>query len=74
MAALILATACAAIFFYRVADYEQFSPLLWSLASVGLTGIVFGLGGGLGYTLIVQLMLFGAMWAAVVVRRRNRGG
>jgi hypothetical protein len=67
---LLVGVACAVLFF-RAADYEHMNPWAWSVASLGLTGIVRQKSPSLMLLLLAQVALFGVMWW-YNVRRRNR--
>jgi hypothetical protein len=59
----------AAVLFYRAAEHERLNPLLWSVASLGLTGIVVLRAGGLGPLLLAQAGLFLVLWWYNVKRK-----
>ena len=59
--ALFVAIACA-VLFYRAADHEQLNPLIWSVASLGVTGIVILRAGGIGMMVLGQVLLFLVLW------------
>ena len=58
---LVIGVACA-VLFYRAAEYERMSPLLWVVASLGLTMAVSFLSGSVILVLLAQLGLFAVMW------------
>lgn len=60
-----------AVFFYRAADYERMNPLLWALASVGLTAIIAMQGSWLGQLFMAQGLLFVGMWWYNVRRHKK---
>lgn len=55
--------------FYRAADHERLNPLVWSVASLGITGIVTLRAGGAGMVVLGQLVLFGVLWWYNVKRK-----
>jgi hypothetical protein len=68
---LVFIGVVLAIIFYRAADYEQFHPLAWAAASVGITGLVaLGNRGG-GLLALGQVGLFAAMWAGNIWRHNR---
>ncbi len=69
---VFVALVCAVLFF-RAADYEQMSPWIWSAASLAISGIVFGQGGGVPMVLVLQVALFAGMWWYNMRRKRQPG-
>lgn len=67
----LLAGVASAVLFFRAADYERMNPWIWSVASLGLTGIVSLRGGSVTVLLLAQAGLFGLMWW-YNMRRQNR--
>lgn len=59
---ILLFTVAFAAFFYRVAEYEGMSPLLWGLASVAVAAAVALLGLGTPALLLAQIGLFTVVW------------
>lgn len=66
--ALFITVACA-VLFYRAADHERLNPLIWSVASLGVTGIVILRGGGVGMMVLGQGLLFLVLWWYNVKRK-----
>jgi hypothetical protein len=62
-------TIASAVLFYRAADHERLNPLIWSVASLGLTGIVTLRAGGLGALVLAQVALFMVLWWYNVQRK-----
>ena len=67
---LFVGVVCAVLFF-RAADYERMSPWAWSLASIGLTGILTVRGAEILTVLLMQAGLFAVMWW-YNLRRKDR--
>jgi len=59
----MLVAICGAILFFRAARYERMSPWLWAIASFGLSLIVSFLLTNIIWVILVQIALFGGMWA-----------
>ena len=74
MSAGLFISVAAAVLFYRAADHERLNPLIWSVASLGLTGIVTLRAGGLGALLLAQAALFVVLWWYNVKRKREHRG
>jgi hypothetical protein len=66
--ALFLAISFA-VLFYRAADHERLNPMIWSVASLGLTGIVTLSARELGVLLLAQAALFVVLWWYNVKRK-----
>ena len=60
--ALTVAIA-SAVFWYRGAETEKLSPLLWVGPSVGISAVIIGFGGGWVAALMGQAVLFVAITA-----------
>ncbi|TSA17388.1 MAG: hypothetical protein D4R74_02775 [Betaproteobacteria bacterium] len=62
-----------AVFWYRGAETEKLSPLLWVGPSVGVSAAIIGLGGGAIAALIGQAVLFVAitLYRAFVVKDQD---
>lgn len=72
MAVTLLVGVAAAVLFYRVADHERMSPLLWSVASLGITAIITLRGPGTAKLLLGQVVLFAVMWSYNTRRQQRR--
>lgn len=68
---LLVGVACA-VLFYRAADTERLSPLLWSTASLALTLAATVGGRGVLVILAGQAGLFLLMWWYNAYRRRPK--
>lgn len=55
-------TVCCAVLFYRAADHERLNPIIWSVASLGVTGIVVMTNRGMAVLLLAQAGLFVVLW------------
>lgn len=71
--ALLVGVACAVLFF-RAADYERMNPWIWSVASLGLTGIVTLRGASTLSLLLLQAALFGVLWWYNMRRKTHKPG
>jgi hypothetical protein len=69
MSAGLFIGVAAAVLFYRAADHERLNPMIWSAASLGVTGIVVLRAGGLGALLLGQVALFLVLWWYNVKRK-----
>ena len=67
----ILATVAFGVLFHRAAHHEHLSPFLWAALSIALSVAAMLLGGGVGATAAVQVVLYIAMWWH---NARRRGG
>ena len=65
---------CCAVLFFRAADYERMNPWLWTLVSIGLTGISAFRSTGLVPLLLMQAVLFGLMWWNNMSHQRRKPG
>jgi hypothetical protein len=59
--ALLIGVVFSVIFF-RAAEYERMSPWIWSIASLGLSGIISLRGGTIAPLIVVPVGLFVLMW------------
>lgn len=66
-----LAIVAFAVLFYRAAQYERLSPVLWGLASVALSVAVLGLRSRLWLLILAQVGLFLVMWWYNAFRARK---
>ena len=57
----IAVAIASAVFWYRGAESEKLSPLLWAGPSVGVSAAIIGLSGGWIAALIGQAVLFAAI-------------
>jgi hypothetical protein len=71
MPLVLLVAVASAVLFYRAAETERLSPLLWGASSLALTAAVALIGRGIAWILVVQGGLYLAMWYANTVRRRK---
>ncbi|MEZ4376698.1 MAG: hypothetical protein R3B35_00275 [Gemmatimonadales bacterium] len=62
-----------AILFHRAADYERMNPWLWSIASLGLSGVAILSRWHVAAYFASQGAIFGAMWWHNLRRQRERG-
>ncbi len=69
----LLVGLASAIAFFRAAQYERMSPLLWTVASLGLTLVVSFLVSGVLMVILAQIGLFAVMWWYNARRPVNHG-
>lgn len=69
MAIALFITVAFAVMFYRAADHERLNPLIWSVASLGVTGIVILRAGGIAMMVAGQVALFLVLWWYNVKRK-----
>ena len=60
------------VIFFRVAEYEHMSPWTWSVASLGLSGIITLRGGTIALLFPAQVGLFVLMWWYNIRRRMSK--
>ncbi|MEX2179288.1 MAG: hypothetical protein WD801_11290 [Gemmatimonadaceae bacterium] len=69
----LLVGLASAIAFFRAAQYERMSPLLWTVASLGLTLVASFLVSGVLMVILAQIGLFAVMWWYNARRPVNHG-
>jgi hypothetical protein len=70
----ILGSSCVALFVFA-AEQEEEPRWLWGGLSLGIWLLCWlGFEGGIGLTLLGQVVLFAAMWAWLLFRPRGRAG
>jgi hypothetical protein len=69
LAIFLFVTVAFAVMFYRAAEHERLNPLIWSVASLAITGIVILRAGGIGVVVLGQVLLFIVLWWYNVKRK-----
>lgn len=72
MPLVLLVAVASAVLFYRAAETERLSPLLWGASSLALTAVVIVAGRGVPWIILAQVALFLAMWYANTIRRSRK--
>ena len=72
MPIVLLVGLAFAVLFYRIAEYEGMSPVIWALGSLALSAALASIGLGIWTVILGQFGLFAALWAYRSHRARRR--